>query len=212
MMEIFIPIDLQYEKNKYLAINNFSKQNNNLLEKHFDLSLKTNFTSSFFSGIFLQTKELDEDLIVFLNWVFGKYYFLDYDYSSFSLTSFGTKILKIDETLKQISEITYIFESIISELKSKKLLTNTRKQKIKTEIKNVFFTLSGVFFVLYTLRKKTIENLWELKKYSWEAEYEAQAVLLSQTWKTKKIELDATISSLENKLELFLEAVGKIFL
>lgn len=212
MMEVFIPIDLKYDNDKTFAINNFSKKNKDLLEKNFDLVSKKEFNSTFFDWIFLQTKELDEDLVVFLNWVFGNFYFLDYDYFSFSLESFGTKILKIDETLNKIPEITQIFENIIWDLQSEKLLTNTKKETMKNDIRKAFLTLSGVFFVLYNLREKTIENLWELQNYNWEVEYEAEASLLSETWKTKKIELDATISSLENKLKLFLEVVGKIFL
>lgn len=212
MMEVFIPIDLKYDNDKTFAINNFSKKNKDLLEKNFDLVSKKEFNSNFFDWIFLQTKKLDEDLIVFLNWVFGNFYFLDYDYFSFSLESFGTKILKIDETLNKIPEITQIFENIIWELQSEKLLTNTKKETMKNDIRKAFLTLSGVFFVLYNLREKTIENLWELQNYNWEVEYEAETNLLSETWKTKKIELDATISSLENKLKLFLEVVGKIFL
>ena len=114
--------------------------------------------------------------------------------------------------LRKITNIYLDFEKIIVELKSNKLLTNTKKEQIKKRIDNVFFTLSWILFLLYELKNKTESNLDELNSYSWLIEYEWQASILSETSKTKKIELEATIIKFEDKVEMFLNTINSLFL
>jgi hypothetical protein len=58
-----------------------------------------------------------------------------------------------------IAEITGI-------LNSDNLLTNSKKEEILEKIRNSFFALSGVIFLLYSLKEKTDNNLDELNNYS----------------------------------------------
>ena len=208
MLEVFIPIKV----NNSLEINYFSDKFKNIVSNSFwDVEINK-FNSKLIYWIYLNSKKLDKDLIILLNWEFGVYYFLDYDALVNWISSFWTLILKPNDISNKIKNIYLDFEEIILELNSSKLLTNTKKEKIKDKIDNVFFMLSGILFLLYKLKNKTESNLEELNSYDWLIEYEWQASLLSETSKTKKIELEATIIKLEDKVEMFLNTINSLFL
>ncbi len=212
MLEIFIPIWIKKQK---VQINDISDNFLNVLKNSFiDLEI-INFESTFFEWIKIISKNLDENLIILCNWEFWNNYFIDYDISSPLLPKEGLgevwiKIIwqnkiweKIQKIMLNISEITWI-------LNSDKLLTNTRKNKILIKIRNSFFALSGVIFLLYSLEEKIEKNLEELNSYSWKVEFEGQASLLKETSLTKSIELKANINKLEGKIEMFIWVIGKL--
>ncbi|MDQ7022140.1 MAG: hypothetical protein Q9M97_01160 [Candidatus Gracilibacteria bacterium] len=95
-------------------------------------------------------------------------------------------------------------------LNSDKLLTNSKKEEILIKITNSFFSLSGVIFLLYSLKDKTQNNLNELNNYSGKIEYEGHASLLKETSITKNIELKANISKLEGKIEMFIGVINNL--
>ena len=206
MLEIFIPTLI---KNQKISINTIS---NNFLNAIKILNWKiTNFQSTFFSGIKINLDNFDEDLILLCNWEFWEHYFIDFDFTKKINTDiFWIKIVwknkiweNIQEIMLNIAEITWI-------LSSDKLLTNSKKEDILLKIKNSFFSLSGVIFLLYSLKKKTEKNLEELNNYSWKIEYEAQARLLKENSLTKNIELKANIDKLEGKIEMFISVINKL--
>lgn len=208
MLEIFVPLKIK----NTLDINFFSDKLKFIIkESYFGVEINE-FNSNLVYWVYLKMKKLDNDLIILMNWEFWELYFVDYDFLWNFIRSLWTKILKPDDIFKNISNIYLDFEKIILELKSSKLLTNTKKKQIKNEIYKVFFTLSWIVFLLYELKVKTESNLNDLEAYSWLVEYEWQASLLSETSKTKKIELEATIIKFENKVEMFLNTIDRLFL
>jgi len=208
MLEIFIPTLI---KNNNLEINKISNNFLSVLENNFSDFKITEFSSTFFKWIKIIWKKIDEDLIILCNWEFWKHYFIDYDIiDNKEIKSLWIKIIwqnKIWEEIKKImlniAEITWI-------LSSDNLLTNSKKEEIFQKIKNSFFALSWVIFLLYSLKEKTDKNLEELENYSWKIEYEWQAVLLKETSLTKSIELKANIDKLEEKIEMFIGVISKI--
>ena len=208
MLEVFIPLKI---KNN-LEINYFSDKLWTIIKNSFlGIEIKV-FETELITWIYLNTENLDLDLIVLLNWEYGRFYFVDYDFLLFSINCFWIKILKPDDISEKIKDIYLNFEEIILELKSSKLLTISKKEEIKTKINEVFFTLSWIYFVLYKLKTKTESNLKDLNSYNWLAEYEWQASLLSEVSKTRKIELEATIMKFEKQVEMFLETVNSLFI
>ena len=208
MLEVFIPLKI---KNN-LKINYFSDKLWTIMKNSFlGIEIKV-FETELLTWIYLNTKNIDLDLIRLLNWEYGRFYFVDYDFLWNSINSFWIKILKPDDISEKIKDIYLNFEEIILELKSSKLLTISKKEEIKTKINEVFFTLSWIYFVLYKLKTKTESNLKDLNSYNWLAEYEWQASLLSEVSKTRKIELEATIMKFEKQVEMFLETVNSLFI
>jgi hypothetical protein len=128
-----------------------------------------------------------------------------------NLKTFWTSILKLEHIEKHLKEIEYNIDEILKRLKSDKLLTNSKKEDIRKKINEVFFTLTWILFVLYKNKDLLEENYKNLKNYKWLEEYEAQAVLLKETTKTKKIEISTNLEKFENMIEFFLESLEKIF-
>jgi hypothetical protein len=210
MIEIFIPTKIKTPKSESFLIDNSPWKVTEIIEKNFGLNI-SNFNSNFFEWVYIYWDDFDPDIAILLNWQFWNYYFIDYDYLKYREVEIsGTKIIKIDELSKSLSDIFWNISSIITELNSKNLLTNTKKDEIKTKITNSFFSISWVIFVLYRLLKKIQENKEMLENYTWEVQYEWQAKLINETNITKEIEIKAMIEKLENRTELFVESVGRI--
>jgi len=207
MLEIFIPTLIKKQK---IEINNLSNNFVDILKKSFSEIEITNFESTFFSWIKINTEILDENLIILCNWEFWENYFINYDFiKNINTQIFWIKIIwenKISDNIQKImlnvAEITWI-------LSSDNLLTNSKKEEILVKIKNSFFSLSGVVFLLYSLKEETEKNVDELTNYSWKIEYEWQALLLKETSITKNIELKANIDKLEGKIEMFIWVILK---
>ena len=135
---------------------------------------------------------------------------MDYDYIENNFEFLAMKIIWENKISKKINEIMLNISKITWQLNSNKLLTNTKKEEIKSKIDNSFFTLSWIIFLLYSLKKETENNLEELKQVNGKPEYEWQAMLLSETSITKKIELEAAIDKLETKIELFIDTIKSL--
>jgi len=208
MLEIFIPCKI----NNSLEINKFDNSINEIIKKYFPNLELVEFESKFVNWIYLKLNKIDKDLIILLNWYFWEFYFINYDFLINNIESTGIPIIKSNIIWEKIENICSTFENIISELKSNKLLTNSKKQKIRNKIDNVFFILSGIIFLLYNLKEKTQNNINTLNSYNWEVEYEWQSSLLAETSLTKKIELQAIIDKLEWKIDLFLMTINNIFI
>ena len=204
MLEIFIPTKI---KNKNLEINNISKNFIKVLKESFKEVELTSFDSKFFEWIKLFSKNLDKDLVILCNWEFWENYFIDYDFTK-NLEEIWTKILWENKIQTKIEEIEINISEITQILKSNKLLTNSKKQEILNKIKQSFFALSWVIFLLYSLKQETQKNFEELNNYSWNIEYEAQAEFLKETSLTKNIELQASIDKLEDKVEMFIWVIS----
>jgi hypothetical protein len=206
MLEIFIPT---WIKNQKIQINNISDVFLDVLKNNFSEAEVNKFESTFFSGIKINLENFDENLIFLCNWEFWENYFLNYDFTKKINTEiFWIKIIwenkiweNIQKIMLNIAEITWI-------LNSDNLLTNSKKEEILVKIRNSFFALSGVIFLLYFLKEKADENLVDLENYSWKIEYEAQASLLKETSITKSIELKANIDKLEGKIEMFISVIN----
>lgn len=208
MIEIFIPTKI---KNNNLEINTISENFLKVLKGSFWAIFLEKFNSEFFSGIKLFSKKFDENLIILCNWEFWENYFVDFDiFENKNIKTFWTKIIWKNEISKNIEKIIEDIWEITAILSSKNLLTNSKKEEILTKIKNTFFSLSGIIFLLYSLKEKTEKNIKNLENYSWEIEYEWQAFILKETAITKKIELQANIDKIEWKIKIFLELIWKI--
>ena len=208
MLEIFIPIDV----NKDYVINNFSSKLRDLLEEKFiDIKIE-NFNSNFINWFFLSTESIDIDLIILLNGEFWEFYFIDFDVLEKDVISLWIIILKPKELLNNINSINSEINQIVSDLKSNKLLTTSKKVKIRSRLDKIFFTLSGVLFLLYKLKQKTSFNIDELVSYKWKIEYEWQASILKETSKIKEIELNWMITKLELKVESFLWVINTLLI
>jgi len=210
MLEIFIPTLIKKQK---LEINKISNNFLNVLEKlkiENNLIVK-NFESTFFEWIKINSKNFDQNLIILCNWEFWNNYFIDYDFSKKINTEiFWVKIIWQNKIWEEIQKIMLNIAEITGILNSDNLLTNSKKEEILVKIKNSFFALSWVIFLLYSLKEKADENLSDLENYSWKVEYEAQAMLLKETSLTKSIELKANIDKLEWKIEMFIDVISKI--
>ena len=212
MLEIFIPTLIKKQK---IEINKISKNFLVVLEKFKieDNIIIEKFDSKFFEGIKIFSKKINKNLIILCNWEFWKYYFLDYDrIENKNIISFGNSIWKIKNLEKDLWKIQTNIEEIINFLNSKKLLTNSKKEEIKNKIQDIFFSLSGIAYILYENKKKLEENRENLKNYNWLEEYKAQASLILQTTKTTKLEIETSLQKFENILELYLDSLKKIFL
>ncbi|PID87429.1 hypothetical protein CSB07_01320 [Candidatus Gracilibacteria bacterium] len=203
MIEIFIPTEIK----GYLEVNCFSKKLENILKNTFFGIIIKDFESAYFLGKYIYLKNFDEDLIIFCNGEFGKNYFLDFDFSKYNIGYLGTKILSENDIGNNVNDIDKKILKIITDLKSNKLLTNSKKDLIIKEIKNIFFGLSGISFLLVSLREKSISNIDELSQIKGKIDLESQATLLKETSKTKILELDLFIKKLDNKLNLFINTI-----
>lgn len=208
MWEIFIPENI-FDK---ISINKLSDNLLIQLQKHFDIREMSDFTSKYCYWKYIKVNNINQDILSLLNGEFGEKYFLDYDFLKYDLEVTGTKILKPENITQNILQISEEFEEIIKELLSSKLLTLSKKKDIQNKIEKIFFTISWILFLLYSLREKTNKNNEELKNYKWAIEFQAQAKLVSESAQTKYIELTAQIDKFEAKSELFFQAIQKIFL
>ena len=212
MLEIFIPTWIKKQK---VQINDISDNFLNVLKNSFiDLEI-INFESTFFEWIKIISKNLDENLIILCNWEFWNNYFIDYDISFPLLPKEGLgevwiKIIWQNKIWEEIQKIMLNIAEITGILSSNNLLTNSKKEEILIKIKNSFFALSWVVFLLYSLKQKAEQNLEELENYSWKIEFEAQASLLKETSLTKSIEIKANIDKLEEKIEMFIWVISKL--
>ena len=99
---------------------------------------------------------------------------------------------------EEIQSIQKNFAYITQELSSTKLLTLSKKQTIRSKIDETFFTLSGILFLLYSLKEKTLENTQLLENIDEKnIEMSAQAELLKETNKTKILEIQSQIDKFE---------------
>ena len=99
---------------------------------------------------------------------------------------------------EEIQSIQKNFAYITQELSSTKLLTLSKKQIIRSKIDETFFTLSGILFLLYSLKEKTLENTQLLENIDQKnIEMSAQAELLQETNKTKILEIQSQIDKFE---------------
>lgn len=99
---------------------------------------------------------------------------------------------------EEIQSIQKNFAYITQELSSTKLLTLSKKQTIRSKIDETFFTLSGILFLLYSLKQKTLENTQLLENIDEKnIEMSAQAELLQETNKTKILEIQSQIDKFE---------------
>ena len=212
MLEIFIPTWIKKQK---VQINDISDNFLNVLKNSFiDLEI-INFESTFFEWIKIISKNLDENLIILCNWEFWNNYFIDYDISFPLLPKEGLgevwiKIIWQNKIWEEIQKIMLNIAEITGILSSDNLLTNSKKEEILIKIKNSFFALSWVVFLLYSLKQKVEQNLIELENYSWKIEFEWQAVLLKETSLTKSIEIKANIDKLEGKIEMFIGVISNL--
>jgi len=206
MLEIFIPT---WIKNQKISINNIS---DNFLNSVKILHWKIEeFESKFFSWIKIHSKDLDENLIILCNWEFWKNYFIDFDFTkNINTKIFWVKIIWENQIWEDIQNIMLNVAEITWMLSSNILLTNSKKEEILQKIKNSFFSLSWIIFLLYSLKQKTEKNLDELNNYSWKVEYEAQASLLKENSITKNIELKANIDKLEGKIKMFISVISNL--
>lgn len=206
MLEIFIPTKIK----KSLDLNNISEDLVSLIRKSFPEACISKFESSFFEWFSIKSDVFLEDLIRLSNWEFGEFYFISFDYLKHSFYFSWTKMLWENKIYEKIELIDDDIKSIIDILKSNNLLTNSKKQEIKEKIKKSLFVFSWIIFLLYSLLENTKNNIDKLESYDWLAEYEWQATLLTETSKTKKIELEASISKMEWKLEFFIDSISKL--
>jgi hypothetical protein len=208
MWEIFIPEKI-FDK---ICINNIQENLLDLLETHFEISKISDFKSTYCSWKYFKIKNINQDILSLLNWEFWETYFVDYDFLKHDYDVSWTKILKPENITKNILQIWEQFNQITQDLSSNKLLTNSKKQDIHLKIEKIFFTISWILFLLYNLREKTRANYKELWEYNGKIEYEGQAALITESVKTKEIELSAQIDKFEAKSEIFFQTIQKIFL
>ncbi len=209
MLEIFIPTHIKQR----IFINDFSLDLKKILKKNFNIKKIEEVNSKTFSWVFFELEKFDLDLIILLNWEFWKFYFLDYDIIKHkNIKTFWTSILKIEQIEKNLGKIETDITEILEVLNSNNLLTNTKKEDILIKINKIFFSLSGIWFILYKNKLELEKNSKTLENYKWLVEYEAQAKLLKQLSKTKKIEISANLEKFENMLEIYLEALEKVFI
>lgn len=208
-LEIFIPEVLFDE----IRINTFSESTYSLLQKNYKTIEKQSFRSKYCHATVLKLNKYDQDFISICNGEFWKYYFLDYDFDTQSFISSGRKILSPQMMDEEIESIQKNFAYITKELSSTKLLTLSKKQTIRSKIDETFFTLSGILFLLYSLKEKTLENTQLLENIDEKnIEMSAQAELLQETNKTKILEIQSQIDKFEWKAELFFQTIHKLFL
>jgi hypothetical protein len=208
MCEIFIPERL-FDK---IIINNISNNFLTLIQKNFEILEYKDFETQYCIWKSIKIKNPDQDILSLFNWEFWENYYIDYDFFKYSFETLWLQILKPESIWDNIWKISLQCNEIMQELSSIKLLTNSKKNEIHKKIEKIFFTISWILFLLYNLREKTIENLDELWNYTWEIEYEWQALLISESAQTKKIELSAQIIKFEEKSMLFYQAIEKIIL
>ena len=208
MWEIFIPEKI-FNK---IIINSPSEKLMVLINDHFDILEKHIFKTTHCVWIYIKIKDPKQDLFSLLNWELWNKYFVDYDFLKYNFEISGVKILKPEDLTNNIIKISEEFEVITQELSWNKLLTYSKKVEIQNKIKTTFFTISGILFLLYSIRNKSLLNHKELSKYNGMLEYEWQAELIAEVAKTKSIELSAQISKFENKSEAFFTTIQKIFL
>lgn len=208
MLEIFIPTEIKW----YLEINKPSNNFLNIIKNDFKNLEISNFNSTFFEWIKIKSDKFLEDLIILCNWEFWEFFFIDFDPIKNSFNYLWTQIIWEKQIQNKIEKITKNISFIVWELNSKKLLTNTKKEKIKEKINQSLFSLSWIIFLLYKLKQKTTQNITELTDYKWKIDYESEASLLSEVSKTKQIELQAWIDKLEGRVELYIKALKQFIL
>lgn len=207
MLEIFVPQRI-FDK---ISINFITENELGELEKNFENLEIKDFKTNILSGFSLSIPEYDEDLIIFSNWKFGKKYFSDNDFTKNHIFSFWKPFYKDQNFFKDLENIDKDIFQIKSELESNTLLTNSKKIEMKEKIEYIFFLLSWVYFNIFTLLEKTNQNISELQNLDSKAEYEATAELIIESSKTKKVELESALQSLENRISLFYQIILQFF-
>lgn len=171
----------------------------------------TDFESNYFSWIELSFEE-NYDLIIMLNGFFWENYFIDYNVFEEKNISRGHSFYDNSKIHENISKISNEISDIVKLLKSNTFLTNTKKEEIKKRIISTLVSLSGVYFIQQNLKKISEDNYNELNELEnnkhTEEEFKWQASILKEVTKTKIIELDASITKLENVLEDFLSLIS----
>lgn len=208
MLEIFIPTEIKW----YHFINKLPSNFYNILEKNFyDINLQS-FDSKFFTGIKLKSKNINNDLIILMNWLFWKNYFISYDWDKYDIIKSLGQNLILNNNIWEIEWISERFENIIKDLKSEKLITKTKKEEILSSIQEDFFNLSSIVFSLYNSLEETISNINDLNdiKDNQKAEFSWQAIILLETNETRKIKIQASIDQVEWMLEIFIWVLSKI--
>lgn len=212
MIDIFIPTKIKLWDDDYLNINIISNNFLNLLKNNFfDINISW-FDSNQFEWIKLYWDNFSEDLIILCNWLFWEHYFADYDFFWFDFNCLWSKIIwesQIDEKIELIiSDISYI----LNILSWDKLLTNSVKSSVSNKIKQTFFLISGLVYILYNLKYKTQKSIEELNNYDWLEEYEWQSKLLLEPLVTKKLELEASIGRIETQIWFFIWSIKKLII
>lgn len=209
MWEIFIPEKIFDTIQINIIWNNIWE----IFDIHFWKYTQEAFESTYCRWVKFKFEELDQDLVAILNGEFGKFYFIDYDFDQKNIITHGKKILWAWDIWNEIKNIEGKFEKIIQDLSSNNLLTISKKQDIYTNVQETFFTISGIFFLLYWLKQKVIENLSDLENIDdKQMELKSQAQLLMQNNITKKIEIQAQIDTFESKSQLFFQAIHSLIL
>lgn len=171
----------------------------------------TDFESNYFSWIELSFEE-NYDLIIMLNGFFWENYFIDYNVFEEKNISRWHSFYDNSKIHENISKISNEISDIVKLLKSNTFLTNTKKEEIKKRIISTLVSLSGVYFIQQNLKKISEDNYNELNELKnnkhTEEEFKWQASILKEVTKTKIIELDASITKLENVLEDFLSLIS----
>jgi len=212
MIEVFIPTKLKLWDDKSLDINLISDNFLKILKDNLlDINISW-FDSIFFEWIKLDWDNFNEDLIILCNWLFWEHYFADYDFFWFDFHCLWSKIIWESQINDKIELIVTDISYIVKTLSSNELLTNSVKANISYRIKQTFFILSGLIFLLYSLKKKTQSNIDELNNYEWLEEYEWQSKLLLESAVTKKLELDASIWKVEWQINLFIWTIKNLII
>ena len=207
MLEIFFPQRI-FDK---ISINFMAENEIKELEKNFENLEIKDFKTNILSGLSLKIPKYDEDLIIFANGKFWKKYFSDNDFTKNHIFSFWKPFYKDQNFFKDLENIDKDIFQIKSELESNTLLTNSKKIEMKEKIEYIFFLLSWVYFNIFTLLEKTNQNISELQNLDSKAEYEATAELIIESSKTKKVELESALQSLENRISLFYQIILQFF-
>lgn len=206
MIKIFIPQKIFWE----ISINEFKKEYFEILEKSFSVNFDK-FETEIFSWIVLEVLDDEKDIFIFLNWIFWKRYFYDFDFKTLE-NVFWKSFYQNENYLSDLQNIEKEIFYIKDFLESWKIFTNSKKKEIRQKVEEIFFLISGIYFHLKNLLIETEKNIFELEKVKGKADFEAMASLVVETSKTKKIELEANISIFEEKIKLFYSVISKLFI
>lgn len=209
MFEAFIPLEIKWE----LVINRPDSSFFDIMKTDLWVEI-ISYSSDFFSWVHIIWRNNINEVIIVLNWTFWNRYFIDADWQKKTLTVLWDRFYSPDILGKELNNIVADFDSIIKTLKSDKLLTLSKKEEILKKVKDSFFFLSSIDFTLNNLLDKTLANMKDLEDIAKDSkvEFEWNSLLLLETLKTKKIELEAQLSTLGDKTKLFISAVSSLLI